>query len=129
MKYIFLILALGGGVYYFYHHWTLEDSLAFIQKHKTASWAPRAQYTAAFICHQREDYHKSQALFSQLLEDYPASPFVPQSLIYLDEAAQANGDWEAAKTALNRYIENYPDRPDIEWARRRLELLKYRHGA
>jgi len=128
IKYVLIVLALAGGCHYVSRHFKFDDSLEFVKRHKDASWAPRANYTIALIYHHRENYPKSQAAFTQLLTDYPTWQFMPKSLVYLYEAAEYNQDWETAKSALSRYIEEYPDGPDIALVRKRLELLKYHHG-
>ena len=128
MKYVLIILALAGGYYYVSRHVKFDDSLQYVRQHKAAFWAPRANYYIALSCHLREDYPRSQAAFTQLLTDYPAGPYAARGLVCLGEAADSNGDWDTAKQAFARYVEEHPDGPDIGIVRKRLEMLRYHHG-
>jgi outer membrane protein assembly factor BamD (BamD/ComL family) len=128
IKYVIFVLALAGGSYYFSHNFSLESSLRCVAQHKDASWAPRANYTIGFIYHQREDYGKAEEAFKQLLTDYPNSQFTARGLFYLEDSAEYAHDWDTAKTALDRYIEEYPDGHEIGLVRQRRDLLRYNHG-
>jgi TolA-binding protein len=128
MRYILFVLALAGGYYYVSRHASLDSSLQYVEQHKGASWAPRANYTIGFLYHEREEYGKAEAAFSQLLTDYPTGQFTIQGLFYLEDSAEYLHDWDTAKTALDRYIEDYPDGHDIGLMRQRRDLLHYNHG-
>ena len=128
IKYAFVVLILFGGYYYISRHASLESSLQYVEQHKDASWAPRANYTIGFIYHEREEYGKSKEAFTQLLTDYPTGQFAASGLFYLEDSAEYTHDWETAKTALDRYLEEYPDGKYIPLMRQRRELLRYQHG-
>ena len=128
IKYVIFVLALAGGYYYLSQHASLESGLQYVAQHKGASWAPRANYIIGFIYHQREEYGKAETAFTQLLTDYPTGQFAAQGLFYLEDSAEDVHDWDTAKTALDRYIEEYPDGQKIGLMRQRRELLHYQHG-
>ncbi|MCX5797871.1 MAG: tetratricopeptide repeat protein [Elusimicrobia bacterium] len=128
MKYVLCVLALAGGYYYLSRHASLEASLQYVTQHKGASWAPRANYTIGWIYHQREEYGKAEAAFTQLLTDYPTGQFAAPALVYLEDSAESVKDWDAAKAALDRYIEEHPDGAEIKLMRERREMLHYHHG-
>jgi|GEM_PF-1979952 len=128
IKYVIFVLALAGGYYYLSRNASLESGLQFVAQHKDSSWAPRANYTIGFIYHQREEYGKAEAAFTQLLTDYPTGQFTASGLFYLEDSAEYTRDWETAKTALDRYIEEYPDGREIGIMRQRRDLLHYHHG-
>ena len=128
IKYVFIVLALFGGYYYLSRHVGLESSLQYVAKHKGDSWAPRANYTIGFVYYHREEYGKAKEAFTQLLTDYPTGQFAASGLFYLEDSAEYARDWETAKNALDRYIEEHPDGERIELVRKRRELLRYQHG-
>ena len=128
IKYVVLVLVLAGGSYYLSRHASLDSSLQYVEQHKDASWAPRANFTIAFIYYEQEEYPKAQAAFTQLLTDYPTGQFTVRSLVYLETAAEYNHDWETAKTSLDRYLDEFSDGRDIALMRQRRELLRYNHG-
>jgi TolA-binding protein len=128
MKYILFVLALAGGYYYLSQHASLESGLQYVGQHKGAAWAPRANFTIGLIYHQREDYGKAEAAFTQLLTDYPTGQFLASGLFYLEDSAEYVHDWDTAKTALDRYIEECPDGDRISLVRQRRDLLHYHHG-
>jgi TolA-binding protein len=128
IKYVIFVLALAGGYYYLSRNASLESGLQYVAQHKGASWAPRANYAIGFIYHEREDYGKAEAAFTRLLTDYPTGQFTARALFYLEDSAEYAHDWDTAKTALDRYIEQCPDGHEIELMRQRRELLHYHHG-
>ncbi|HAM35234.1 MAG TPA: hypothetical protein DEB40_13920 [Elusimicrobia bacterium] len=128
IKYVLFVLALAGACHYGARYAKLDGSLKMIHEHRKEFWAPRANYYVAVVYDQQENYAKSQEAFSQLLTDYPTCQYVPRSLIYLSEAAENNRDWETVKSALNRYVDEFAQGPDVNLARRRLDRVKYQHG-
>lgn len=128
IKFVIVALALYGGYYYLSRHASMESSMQYVAQHKGASWAPRANYTIGRIYHQREEYGKAEAAFTQLLTDYPTGQFAARGLYFLEDSAESVKDWEAAKAALDRYIEEYPDGDKIRLMRQRREMLRYQHG-
>ena len=121
-------MALYGGFYYVSKLYKFDDNMAYVKGHKGASWAPKANYYIGVIYYQREDYPKAQEAFTQLLTDYPTCQHAAKGLVYWEGAAEYNHDWGSARTALDRYIEEYPDGEDIDLMKKRSEMLKYRHG-
>lgn len=128
IKWGIIILALYGGCYYLSRHVSLDSSLKYAAQNKGASWAPRANYTIAFIYYQREEYGKSKEAFTQLLTDYPTGQFTARGLFYLEDSAEYTHDWETARNALDRYLEEFPEGKKIEIMRKRREMLRYQRG-
>ncbi len=126
-KIIFVLLLLYGGYYYASRRYEFHDTLAFAKRHPQAKWAPAVDYYVGLIYYQRSDYAGAQEAFTQLLTDHPTATYAPKALLRLGDAAENNHDWETAKSALGRYVEEYPDGKEIELARKRLEILKYQH--
>jgi TolA-binding protein len=128
IKWGFIVLALYGGYYYFGRHVSLDSSLRYVSRNKGASWAPRANYVIGFLYHQREEHDKAKAAFTQLLTDYPTCQFAAPGLFYLEDSAESTRDWQTAKEALERYLEEHPDGKKIEIMRKRREMLRYQRG-
>ncbi len=126
-KFLIIVLALYGACYYVGSNYHPHDALAYAKKHPQAKWAPAADYYVGFAYYQRGRYEPAQEAFNQLLMDYPTCQYVPKALVYLSDVQETNHDWEAAKSSLTRYAEDFPNGADISLVTKRLELLKYRH--
>jgi outer membrane protein assembly factor BamD (BamD/ComL family) len=130
IKFILIILLLIGGGFFMSRKSSLESELKYVEEHKAAFWAPRAHYSIAWTYYYRGDYPEAQAAFEKFLADYdyPIPTYVDRVLFYLEDSAENNKDWEAAKAPLERYISQFPDGPDINLMRQRRENLRYQHG-
>ena len=127
MKFVLIVLGLYGAYYYVSKHYEFHDTLVYAQKHPGEKWASPVQYYVGVIYYQRAEYPEAQEAFSKLLENDPTGYYSPNAYLKLDDSAQYNRDWDTAKSALERYIENYPDGKKIELAKSRLDMLRYRH--
>lgn len=127
MKYILIFLGLYGAYYYASQKLPPVDALAIAKKNPQAQWAPALDYYTGLYHYQRSDYPKAQTAFTQLLTDYPTSQYAPGALYRLGDAAEFNHDWTTAKEALERYIDEFPNERNSELARKKLDLLKYKH--
>ena len=128
IKYIIVVLAIAGAYYGATRYMDLDKSLVFVSQHKSASWAPRANYTIGLVYYQGDQYGKAQAAFTQLLTDYPTCQFSARALFYLEDTAEYNHDWPVARQAIDRYMEEHPEGSDAQLLRKRGELLRYQHG-
>jgi TolA-binding protein len=125
---VIFVLALYGGYYYVSRHYRLEDASAFVESHKDASWAPRAAYGIGLFYHERGEYAKSQDAFNRFMVDFSTHPLAARGLFYLEDSAESNHDWDTARAAAERYIEEHPDGPESGLIRQRLEMLNYNHA-
>lgn len=129
MRYLLVLLGVYGAYYYVTKHFEFHDTLVYAKKNHSAQWAPAVEYYVGMAYYQRTDYPKAQEAFTQLLTEHPtAYAYLPKTLIRLSDAAEYNRDWDTAKRALAQYLEQFPEEKDVELAKKRLELLKYRHG-
>ena len=126
--YVLIVLAIAGSYYYVTRKVELNDPLAYAAKHKKQSWAPAADYYIGVAYYQRSDYPRAQAAFTQLLADHATSYYSEKGLMYLADTAEENRDYEAAKAALARYLEEHPEGKDKERATKKLDFLRYKHG-
>ena len=126
-KTVFILLALYGAWYYASRHFEFHDTLTYAKKNPQARWAPAVDYYVGLVYYQRAQYDKAQEALTQLLTDYPTCQYAASALVHLDDAAEYSHDWEVARSALKRYVEEYPHEGDIEVMRKRLELLNYQH--
>lgn len=126
--YVLIVLSIAGLYYYVTRRVKLDDPLAYAARHKEQAWAPAADYYIGVAYYQRGDSHRAQAAFTQLLADHATSYYSQKGLMYLSETAEENFDFAAAKEALVRYLEEYPEGKDKEQATKKLEFLRYKHG-
>jgi TolA-binding protein len=132
MKIYIIVCLIGIGAFYGYEKYSgqmtpLEAALDHAKKKPDPVWSPRIQYWVGMIYYQRSEFPQAQATFNALLTDYPTCHYAPDGLIKLNLAAQENKDWETAKAALARYVEEYPKEKQIDMARKSLEQLRYNH--
>ena len=126
-KVIIVLLVVWGAFYYVGHHYDLNDTLKWAKKNRQSPWAPKVDYYVGLIYYQRSQFGPAQEAFTQLLTDFPTAQYAPKALIRMADAAESNLNWEAAKGALSRYLEEYPEGQDLEIAKKRLDILKYQH--
>ena len=77
-------------------------------------------------CHYREGDYKAAVLrFADVVQRYPAGDKAPDALYRQGEALLRLGPkyGDAAHTAFERLINEYPDSPRVAEAKRQLELL------
>jgi outer membrane protein assembly factor BamD (BamD/ComL family) len=122
-KFYFLVMVVGGVWWYASHRFNFADTMVYAQKHSSASWAPALEYSVGMVYYEREDYPKAEEAFNQLLTDFATGEYQARGLLRLSEAAEDNRDYQMARDAANRYIEEYPDGPDRAIAERRKEHL------
>ena len=124
MKKLFLLILIGGGVWWYAsHRFDFADVMGYAKKNPGASWAPAAEYSVGMVYYQRSDYPKAQAAFTQLLTDFPTGQYEARGLLRLSEVAEQNNDVPAARQALDQFLGDFPDSPDRPIAEKRKELL------
>lgn len=126
--YVLIVLTIAGAYYFVTRKVKLDDPLAYSAKYRSKSWAPAADYYIGLAYYERGDYPRAQAAFTQLLGDHATSYYAPKGLMYLADSAEENRDYAAAKEALARYLDEYPEGKEKDRAAKKLELLRYRHG-
>lgn len=126
--YTIIVLTILGCYYYVSRKVKLEEPLAYAAKYKDKSWAPAADYYIGLAYYQRSDYPNAQIAFTQLLTDHATSQYAPRGLMFLADAAEGTNDWDSAKAAMVRYLDEYPEGKDKDRAAKKLEMLRYKHG-
>ncbi|OGR87932.1 MAG: hypothetical protein A3J74_08985 [Elusimicrobia bacterium RIFCSPHIGHO2_02_FULL_57_9] len=126
-RYIFFVLALYGAYYYYSRHFNFNRTLEYAQKNQKSMLAQPIRYYGGLAYYQSSQYPKAQEAFSQLLKDHPTGYYTMKALFYLEDTAELNRDWPAARQALERYVEEFPDGKHAELMRKRLEILNYQH--
>jgi outer membrane protein assembly factor BamD (BamD/ComL family) len=122
-----ILLILYGAYYYVSQKYEFHDTLDYAQKHPEKNSAPAIEYYVGMVYYQRSDYHKAQEAWGALLEQHPTDYYVEKALIDYSEAAQYNLDFETAKVALQKYLDDYPNGKKVDLAKQKLDLVKYNH--
>lgn len=107
------------------HQACIDRFRGFLQTYPTSDHADDAAYWMA-DCHYREGDYKAAVLrFADVVQKYPAGDKAADALYRQGEALLRLGPkyGEAAHTAFERLINEYPDSPRVAEARRQLELL------
>lgn len=128
--YVIAAFLLIGGCQYVSRHYKLEDTLAWAKKNPGSPHAPKINYYVGMIYYGRADYPGAQTAFMQLLQDHATSQYVGKALVRLEDAAEGNHDFDAARMAVDRYLElhdeQFPTDKNLELMRQRSEQLKMR---
>lgn len=127
LKVIVALIALYGACWYAGEHIDFDKALKFASDNKSKPWAPAYTNALALYYYQKADYPRAQRIYDQLLTEHPTCQYAPKALMRLGDSAESNMDWEKAKEAYARYIQEFPDGKDIQIATKRLEYLKYKH--
>jgi tol-pal system protein YbgF len=107
------------------HAACIDRFRAFLQTYPASDHADDAAYWMA-DCHYREGDYKAAVLrFADVVQRYPAGDKAPDALYRQGEALLRLGPkyGDAAHTAFERLINEYPDSPRVAEAKRQLELL------
>jgi tol-pal system protein YbgF len=107
------------------HGACIDRFRAFLQTYPASDHADDAAYWMA-DCHYREGDYKAAVLrFADVVQRYPAGDKAPDALYRQGEALLRLGPkyGDAAHTAFERLINEYPDSPRVAEAKRQLELL------
>lgn len=127
MKWLIAVGVLVYGVRYAGAHYHLHDALAYAKAHPESRKAPAIDYYVGLVYYQRSEYQQAQEAFTQLLTDYPTAQYLPKALLRLEDSAENDKDWDTAKMAASTYVQNYPDQPDFQLMKSRLDMLNYQH--
>ncbi len=132
MKIYVIVCLIGIGIWYGYGKYAgalspMEMALEHSRKNPNPDWSPRIQYWVGVVYFQQAKYRPAQETFQGLLKEYPTCQYAPDSLFKLNLAAQENREWEVAKGALARYIEEYPKGDNAAAAKTGLDQLRYNH--
>jgi tol-pal system protein YbgF len=98
----------------------LRDFLAKNPRHELA---PNATYWLGEAHYVRRDYTEALAAFEGLLKDYPGNRKTPDALLKVGYCQAELKRPAAARTALTRVIEEFPDSQAAGEAKARLERL------
>jgi len=124
MKKVFVaILLLAGVWWYASHRFNFSEVMLYAKKHSSESWAPALEYSVGMAYYGRGDYPKAEETFNQLLTDFATGEYQARGLLRLSEASEDNRDFQQARDAVDRYLEEYPDGPDRAIAETRKEHL------
>jgi tol-pal system protein YbgF len=115
-----------------YDNWRTEDLGAcvdhfreFLQTYPSSEYADDAAYWMADCYFKQGDYQTAILRFDDVAGRYPTSGKAPEALYRQGEALVRLGPryGKAARKAFERVINEYPDSPRAEEARRQLEVI------
>ncbi|MBI5245126.1 MAG: tetratricopeptide repeat protein [Elusimicrobia bacterium] len=125
-KWFFILAVLVGLGVYINTHYTFRDVLAFARKHPNPSMSPKLEYWAGMVCCLKGRNPEAIEAFQQLLTDYPTTQYTPKALINLGSMYAEGSQWENSRTYYQKYIDDYPNGPDITVARNAYENIKFK---
>ena len=85
-----------------------KASKVFEEYPKKLKWLDDALFLMGKANYYKGDYEKSLRNFTQLQEDFPASPFVPEAILYKGRAYLLMGSLDRAEQTFSFVLENYP---------------------
>ncbi len=93
----------------------------FLELHGQSALAGNAQYWIGECQYRMRRYRDALTSFYDVVSNYPLSPKVAASTLKLGQTYDKLGDPEKARLMFDRVVEQYPDSPEAEVARKTLE--------
>jgi tol-pal system protein YbgF len=95
----------------------------FIELHGQSALAANAQYWIGECQFRTRRYRDALQSFYDVVSNYPLSPKLAASTLKLGQTYIKLGDQEKARLMFDRVIDQYPDSPEAEVARKTIEPL------
>ena len=93
----------------------------FLELHGQSSLAPNAQYWMAECQYRLGRYKEALKSFYHIVSDYPLSPKLAASTLKIGQSYTKLKDHEKARIMYERVLDEYPDSPEAELARKALD--------
>jgi len=101
----------------------LQGFQEYLRTFPNSEYADNAQYWIGEIYYVKGSYERSFNEFSKVNIDYPEGDKVPASLLKMGYCLINLDDKAGARRYLNMVLQNYPNSPEADLARRRIEEL------
>jgi len=115
-----------------YKHRDYEAALAgfrfFLELHGQSSLAPNAQYWMGECQYRLGHYKEALKSFYHIVSYYPLSPKLAASTLKIGQSYTKLRDHEKARTMYERVLDEYPDSPEAELARKALDAAPPQDG-
>lgn len=95
----------------------------FIELHGQSALAANAQYWIGECQYRMRRYRDALKSFYDVVSNYPLSPKLSASTLKLGQTYTKLGDHEKARLMFDRVVEEYPDSPEAEVARKAIETI------
>ncbi len=95
----------------------------FLAAFPTSPLADNAQYWLAETHYVRSQFAEALPAFERVINDYPQSAKLPDALLKVGYCQQQLGNRDAARTALQQVLRQFPDTTAARLASQRLEQL------
>lgn len=109
-----------------FKHRDYEAALAgfrlFLELHGQTSLAANAQYWVGECQYRMGRYREALKAFYNVVSSYPLSPKLAASTLKIGQSYTKLKDAEKARMMFERVVDQYPDTPEAEVARKALEL-------
>lgn len=93
----------------------------FIELHSQSVLAANAQYWIGECQYRMRRYRDALKSFYDAVSNYPLSPKSAASMLKLGQTYTKLGDYETARLMFDRVVNQYPDSPEAEVARKTIE--------
>ncbi len=101
----------------------INDLQAYVSKYPSGGLAGNAQYWLGEAYRVKQDNASARKAFSEVLEKYPNSPKLPDSLLKLGYVEMDFKNTDKAREYLTRVSTEYPDSPAAHLAVKKLLIL------
>ncbi|SLM47604.1 conserved exported protein of unknown function [Nitrospira japonica] len=109
-----------------FKHRDYEAALAgfrlFLELHAQTALAANAQYWVGECQYRMGRYKDALASFYNVVSYYPLSPKLPASTLKIGQTYTKLKDHEKARMMYERVLDEYPDSPEAEAARKALDM-------
>lgn len=125
-KWFFILAVLVGMCVYINSHYTMKDVLGYSKRHPNPDLSPKLDYYVGTAYYLKGKNPEAIEAYTQLLSDYPTTQYTPKALINLGSMYAEGSQWENSRTCYQKYIDDYPNGPDIGIARNAYENIKFK---
>ena len=126
MRYIIVIVALAFGFQYFKKSYDLGDAYKWAQARPYHETRAKAIYYVGMAYYLKDDHEGTITAFNQLLADHPTCQYAPKALFRLGNAQRDLHHFEEARSAYEKYIEQFPSGSDIQAVQNNYEFVKFK---
>ncbi|MBI3299715.1 MAG: tetratricopeptide repeat protein [Elusimicrobia bacterium] len=126
MKYILIIVLVVTGFKYGMKHFDLGDVYTWAKARPYHETRAKAIYYVGMVYYLQDKTDGSITAFNQLLADHPTCQYASKALFRLGNVQRSLNHFEEARSAYERYIEQFPNGPDIQAVQNNYEFVKFK---
>jgi tol-pal system protein YbgF len=101
----------------------IKDFTSFINLYPNSALADNAHFWIGECYYSMKDYDRAILEYDKVIKDYPNADKVPSAMLKEGYALAEKGEIGSARVVLNDLIQKYPEEPQADLAKKKLEKL------